>query len=159
MRSTVPIIVLAAIDAEADKIVALEVGADDYVTKPFSGRELTARIEAVLRRYEAAGSGTQMSVLTAGPVWIDLDRHRVLIDSAETHLRLREFTVLEYLVRHHSQVITRDQLIERIWGEHYSGDPKRMDAIIRRLRAHIEPAPGGRRHVVTIRGVGYRFDP
>lgn len=158
-RSAVPIIILTAADDEVDKVEALEVGADDYVTKPFSGRELTARIDAVLRRYEAAQSGPVSAVLTAGPVRMDLDRHRVLINGTETLLRLREFTVLEYLTRNHSQVVTRDQLIERIWGEHYSGDPKRMDGIIQRLREKIESEPGEPRHLLTIRGVGYRFDP
>lgn len=158
-RSAVPIIVLTAADDEADKIRALEVGADDFVAKPFSSRELTARIEAVLRRYQSAGSGTEVTVLTAGPVRMDLDRHRVVIDGTETSLRLKEFTVLEYLIRNHSQVVTRDQLIERIWGEHYSGEPKRMDAIVKRLRDKVEPDPGEPRHLLTIRGVGYRFDP
>jgi two-component system response regulator RegX3 len=158
-RSAVPIIVLTAADEEVDKVHALEVGADDYVGKPFSSRELTARIEAVLRRYQTAGADTTVTPLTAGPVRMDLDRHRVLINGIETSLRLKEFTVLEYLVRNHSQVVTRDQLIERIWGEHYDGDPKRMDAIIRRLRDKVEPDPAEPRHLLTIRQVGYRFDP
>ena len=158
-RSAVPIMVLTTADDEVDKVVALELGADDYVTKPFSGRELIARIEAVLRRYQATEPENATAVLSVGPVQMDIDRHRVEIAGVEVSLRLKEFTVLEYLLRNHSQVVTREQLIERIWGERFSGDPKRMDAIIKRLRAHIEPDPGTPRHLFSIRSVGYRFDP
>ncbi len=159
LATAVPIIILTAADAEVDKVDALEVGADDFVTKPFSGPELTARIGAILRPYDVTRSDRAATVLTAGPVRIDLDRHRVLIDGAETSLRLKEFAVLEYLTRSHSKVVTRGQLMECICGDHYSGDPKRMQGIIARRRDMIEPEPGKPRHLRTIRGVGYRFDP
>ena len=157
--SGVPIIVVTSIDAEMDKVAALAAGVDDYVTKPFSSRELIARIEAVLRRYTSVQTVPAATVLTAGPVRMDIDRHRVHIRGIETSLRLKGFTVLEFLIRNHSRLVTRDQLIERVWGDHVHNAPKRMEAIINRLRESIELDQNNPRHLVTIRGLGYRFDP
>ena len=157
--TSVPIIVLTASDAEIDKIQTLEIGADDYVTKPFSGRELIARITAVLRRYGDHEHDLGPAVLTAGPVRIDVDRHRVTVHGVRVELRLKEFTLLEFLVRHRGRVMSRGQLIERLWGEHYEGDPKRIDAIIKQLRKRVEADSDNPRHLLSIRGVGYRFEP
>src|ERR1700712_1082725 len=130
--SPVPIIIITASDSEADKVAAFELGADDYLTKPFSSRELIARISAVQRRYDGQDDAAVEAVVTAGPVRIDVPRHRVTINGVEVALRLKEFTVLEFLVRNSDRVVSRAQLIERIWGEHYDGNPKRADAIINR---------------------------
>jgi two-component system response regulator RegX3 len=157
--STVPIIIVTATDSEIDKVVALEVGADDYVTKPFSGRELIARISAVLRRSSSDHQDMTPAVFSAGPVRIDVDRHRVHINDVEVTFRLKEFALLEFLVRTRGRVLTRGQLIERIWGDRFTGDPKRVDVIVKRLREKIEPEPAEPRHLLTVRGMGYRFDP
>ena len=157
--SSVPIIVLTASDLEADKVAALELGADDYLTKPFSSRELIARMGAVQRRYDNQDRSSVDAVVTAGPVRIDVQRHRVNIHGVEVALRLKEFVVLEFLVRNRGRVVSRGQLIERIWGENFDGDPKRADAIINRLRAKLEADAAVPRHLLTVRGLGYRFEP
>lgn len=155
--STVPIIMVSAKDTEIDKVVGLELGADDYVTKPFSTRELLARIRAVLRR-RAGGDDSEEKVITAGPVRLDSDRHVVTIRGEEVRLPLKEFDLLEVLVRNAGRVLTRAQLIDRVWGSNYVGDTKTLDVHIKRLRSKIELDPGQPEHVVTVRGLGYRFE-
>ncbi len=156
-RSTVPIIMLTAKDSEIDKVVGLELGADDYVTKPYSARELIARIRAVLRRgSEAEESGA--ATLESGRVRMDVDRHVVSIDGEVVPMPLKEFDLLELLLRNAGRVLTRSQLIDRIWGADYVGDTKTLDVHIKRLRAKIEPDPANPRYVLTVRGLGYKFD-
>jgi two-component system response regulator RegX3 len=160
-RSTVPVIMLTAKDSEVDKVVGLELGADDYVTKPFSSRELIARIRAVLRRRgdaEAAAAST-LSALEAGPVRMDVDRHVVAVNGSTVALPLKEFELLEYLLRNAGRVLTRGQLIDRVWGSDYVGDTKTLDVHVKRLRSKIEADPGAPRHLVTVRGLGYKFEP
>lgn len=156
-RSSVPIIMLTAKDSEIDKVVGLELGADDYVTKPYSARELIARIRAVLRRGvepdDASGA-----TLEFGRVRMDVDRHVVSIDGAVVPMPLKEFDLLEMLLRNAGRVLTRAQLIDRIWGADYVGDTKTLDVHIKRLRAKIEPDPASPRYVLTVRGLGYKFD-
>jgi two-component system response regulator RegX3 len=156
-HSSVPIIMLTARDTEVDKIVGLELGADDYVTKPFSTRELMARIRAVLRRggdvEDASGS-----VLESGPVRMDVDRHVVTVNGAEIALPLKEFDLLELLLRNAGRVLTRAQLIDRVWGADYVGDTKTLDVHVKRLRAKIEPEPAAPRYLRTVRGLGYKLD-
>jgi two-component system response regulator RegX3 len=155
--SSVPIIMLTARDSEVDKVVGLELGADDYVTKPFSHRELVARIRAVLRRRsepEAAGS----SALESGPVRMDVDRHRVTVDGEPVQLPLKEFELLEILLRNAGRVLTRQQLIDRVWGSDYVGDTKTLDVHVKRLRAKLEPEPGSPKYLTTVRGLGYKFE-
>jgi two-component system response regulator RegX3 len=156
-RSNVPVIMLTAKDTEVDKVVGLELGADDYVTKPYSTRELIARIRAVLRRQgedDGAGDGT----LAAGPVRIDVDRHLVTVNGAPQSLPLKEFELLEFLVRNSGRVLTRSQLIDRVWGSDYFGDTKTLDVHIKRLRAKIEADPGNPIFIQTVRGLGYKFE-
>jgi len=156
-RSDVPVIMLTAKDAEVDKVVGLEIGADDYVTKPFSARELLARIRAVLRRRgesEEAASG----ILEAGPVRMDVDRHIVSVNGGAVGLPLKEFELLEFLLRNSGRVLTRGQLIDRVWGSDYVGDTKTLDVHVKRLRAKIEPDPGRPQHLLTVRGLGYKFE-
>jgi two-component system response regulator RegX3 len=156
-RSNVPIIMLTAKDSEIDKVVGLELGADDYVTKPYSARELVARIRAVLRRRgepEAVDDGA----LEAGPVRMDVDRHVVSVDGRSVALPLKEFDLLELLLRNAGRVLTRAQLIDRIWGSDYVGDTKTLDVHVKRLRAKIEPDPANPEHLVTVRGLGYKFE-
>ena len=156
-RSDVPVIMLTALDGEIDKVVGLEIGADDYVTKPYSSRELLARIRAVLRR---RGDGGDLSgpTVEAGPVRMDLDRHVVTVNGADIPLPLKEFELLEMLLRNSGRVLTRGQLIERIWGADYVGDTKTLDVHVKRLRGKIEPDPSLPRHLVTVRGLGYKFE-
>jgi two-component system, OmpR family, response regulator RegX3 len=156
-RSHVPIIMVTARDSEVDKVVGLELGADDYVTKPFSSRELVARIRAVLRR-GAEPEELMLNVVEAGPVRMDVERHVVTVDGNQVALPLKEFDLLELLLRNAGRVLTRGQLIDRVWGADYVGDTKTLDVHVKRLRAKIEPDPSQPRHLVTIRGVGYRFD-
>ncbi|CEA06567.1 Sensory transduction protein regX3 [Arthrobacter saudimassiliensis] len=158
LRSDVPVIMLTARDAEVDKVVGLELGADDYVTKPYSSRELLARIRAVLRRRSDAAEFLPAAV-QAGPVRMDVDRHVVSIDGQPVQLPLKEFELLEMLLRNAGRVLTRGQLIERVWGADYVGDTKTLDVHVKRLRAKIEPDPGSPRHLVTVRGLGYKFEP
>jgi two-component system response regulator RegX3 len=156
-RSNVPVIMVTAKDSEIDKVVGLELGADDYVTKPFSPRELVARIRAVLRRGTEVAEGTR-SVLEGGPVRMDVDRHVVTVNGAEVRLPLKEFELLEALLRNVGRVLTRAQLIDRVWGADYVGDTKTLDVHVKRLRAKIEPDPSNPRHLVTVRGLGYKFE-
>jgi two-component system response regulator RegX3 len=151
---------VTARDSEIDKVVGLELGADDYVTKPYSARELIARIRAVLRRggepvdTDPAASG----VLTAGPVRMDVERHVVSVGGAEVALPLKEFDLLEYLLRNVGRVLTRGQLIDRVWGADYVGDTKTLDVHVKRLRSKVEADPSVPRHLVTVRGLGYKFE-
>ena len=156
-RSNVPIIMLTAKDSEVDKVVGLELGADDYVTKPYSARELVARIRAVLRRrgdVDAPADGA----LEAGPVRMDVERHVVAVDGEQVALPLKEFDLLELLLRNAGRVLTRGQLIDRVWGSDYVGDTKTLDVHVKRLRAKIEPDPANPKHLVTVRGLGYKFE-
>ncbi|MBO1413929.1 response regulator transcription factor [Streptomyces sp. FH025] len=163
VRSNVPVIMVTAKDSEIDKVVGLEIGADDYVTKPYSTRELVARIRAVLRRRGEDGgagdSGGGPGALEAGPVRMDVDRHVVTVDGAKVDLPLKEFDLLEMLLRNAGRVLTRMQLIDRVWGADYVGDTKTLDVHVKRLRAKIEPDPGAPRYLVTVRGLGYKFEP
>ncbi len=156
-RSNVPVIMVTAKDSEVDKVVGLEIGADDYVTKPFSSRELIARIRAVLRRgVEAAELVT--SVLEAGPVRMDVERHVVSVNGESVRLPLKEFELLEILLRNAGRVLTRGQLIDRVWGADYVGDTKTLDVHVKRLRSKIEPDPAEPKFLLTVRGLGYKFE-
>lgn len=157
-RSKVPVIMLTAKDSEIDKVVGLELGADDYVTKPFSSRELVARIRAVLRRQGDAPEELETSVLTVGPVRMDVDRHVVAVRGDHVQLPLKEFELLEVLLRNAGRVLTRGQLIDRVWGADYVGDTKTLDVHVKRLRAKIEADPSNPRCILTVRGLGYKFD-
>jgi two-component system, OmpR family, response regulator RegX3 len=155
-RSSVPIILLTAKDSEVDVVVGLELGADDYVTKPYKSRELLARIRAVLRRHvDAEESGT---VLIGGGVRMDVDRHTVQVDGKDVALPLKEFELLEYLLRNSGRVLTRGQLIDRVWGSDYFGDTKTLDVHIKRIRSRIEKEPSNPTMLLTVRGLGYRFE-
>lgn len=156
-RSNVAIIILTARDSEVDKVVGLEIGADDYVTKPFSSRELTARIRAVLRR-GAEVDELITSVLQAGPVRMDVERHTVAVDGQPISLPLKEFDLLELLLRNAGRVLTRGQLIDRVWGADYVGDTKTLDVHIKRLRTKLEHDPSNPKYLVTVRGLGYKFE-
>ena len=157
-RSSVPVIMLTARDSEIDKVVGLELGADDYVTKPFSSRELVARVRAVLRR-RGEPEDTVSGALEAGPVRMDVERHVVTVHGTQISLPLKEFELLELLLRNAGRVLTRGQLIDRVWGADYVGDTKTLDVHVKRLRAKIEPDPGAPKHLVTVRGLGYKFEP
>jgi two-component system response regulator RegX3 len=148
---------LTAKDTEVDKVVGLELGADDYVTKPYSKAELVARIKAVLRRQGDSESG-EGSLISAGPVKIDVERHQVKINEELISLPLKEFELLEFLVRNSGRVLTRTQLIDRVWGSDYFGDTKTLDVHIKRLRAKIEKDPANPTYIQTIRGLGYKFE-
>jgi two-component system response regulator RegX3 len=156
-KSNVAIIILTARDSEVDKVVGLELGADDYVTKPFSHRELLARIRAVLRR------GAEPEVLLSptiesGPVRLDVERHTVAVNGVTVALPLKEFDLLELLLRNSGRVLTRGQLIDRIWGSDYVGDTKTLDVHVKRLRSKIEPDPAAPRYLITVRGLGYKLE-
>ncbi|MEO7588604.1 MAG: response regulator transcription factor [Arachnia sp.] len=155
-RGNVAIVMVSARDAEVDKVVGLELGADDYVTKPFSHRELVARIRAVLRR----GQDQELvpGLVEVDGVRLDVDRHRVSVDGVDVRLALREFELLELLLRNAGRVMTRGQLIDRIWGSDYVGDTKTLDVHVKRLRAKIEEDPAAPRRLVTVRGLGYKFE-
>ncbi|MGH3901073.1 MAG: response regulator [Pseudonocardiaceae bacterium] len=159
-RSAVPVIMVTARDSEIDKVVGLELGADDYITKPYSARELIARIRAVLRRGgEVDGDATLgPSVLEAGPVRMDVERHTVTVAGQEVGLPLKEFDLLEYLLRNVGRVLTRGQLIDRVWGADYVGDTKTLDVHVKRLRSKIERDPSSPEHLLTVRGLGYKYD-
>ena len=154
-RGDVPVIMVTARDSEVDKVVGLELGADDYVIKPFSHRELVARIRAVLRR----GRETELlpDVIEVGDVRMDVERHEVDVRGELVKLALKEFELLEMLLRNAGRVMTRGQLIDRIWGVDYVGDTKTLDVHIKRLRAKIEPDPANPTNLVTVRGLGYKF--
>ena len=156
-RSNVPIIMVTARDAEIDKVVGLEIGADDYVTKPYSPRELVARIRAVLRR-RSEPTEAESPTLSAGPVRMDVDRHVVTVGGDGVSLPLKEFELLEMFLRNAGRVLTRGQLIDRIWGADYVGDTKTLDVHVKRLRGKIEPEPSNPRYIVTVRGLGYKFE-
>jgi two-component system response regulator RegX3 len=156
-RSNVPIIMLTAKDTEVDKVVGLELGADDYVTKPYSKAELVARIKAVMRRQSDSAQPSDQ-ILQAGPVRIDVERHQVIINNEAISLPLKEFELLEYLIRNSGRVLTRGQLIDRVWGSDYFGDTKTLDVHVKRLRAKIEKDPANPVYIQTIRGLGYKFE-
>jgi len=156
--SDVPIIMLTAKDAEVDIVVGLELGADDYVTKPYSSRELLARIRAVLRRRVEVSDAAGPDVLESGTVRLDADRHAVFVRGRETAMPLKEFELLELLLRNAGRVLTRGQLIDRVWGSDYFGDTKTLDVHIKRIRSRIEESPSEPRMLVTVRGLGYRFN-
>ncbi|HYZ35858.1 MAG TPA: response regulator transcription factor [Pseudonocardiaceae bacterium] len=165
LRSTVPVIMVTARDSEIDKVVGLELGADDYITKPYSARELIARIRAVLRRGAEVADGPVSgaatagpAVLEAGPVRMDVERHIVTVAGQEVGLPLKEFDLLEYLLRNVGRVLTRGQLIDRVWGADYVGDTKTLDVHVKRLRSKIEQDPSSPRHLLTVRGLGYKYD-
>jgi two-component system response regulator RegX3 len=158
-RSAVPIIMVTARDSEIDKVVGLEIGADDYVTKPYSPRELVARIRAVLRRQGTEAAEVSTPTLAAGPVRMDVERHVVTVDGAGVQLPLKEFELLELLLRNAGRVLTRGQLIDRVWGADYVGDTKTLDVHVKRLRSKVEPEPSAPRYIVTVRGLGYKFEP
>jgi two-component system response regulator RegX3 len=161
-RSSVPVIMVTARDSEIDKVVGLELGADDYVTKPYSARELIARIRAVLRRGgdddPGAGAGVGDGVLESGRVRMDVERHVVSVNGQEITLPLKEFELLEYLMRNAGRVLTRGQLIDRVWGADYVGDTKTLDVHVKRLRSKIEGDPTNPVHLVTVRGLGYKLE-
>ena len=154
--SNVPVIMVSAKDDEVDKVVGLELGADDYVTKPYSPRELVARIRAVLRR----GHEVELSpaTLESGQVRMDVERHTVTVNGTDTKLPLKEFELLEMFLRNPGRVLTRGQLIDRVWGSDYVGDTKTLDVHIKRIRSKIEDDPRNPTRIVTIRGLGYKFD-
>lgn len=156
-RSSVPIIMLTAKDSEVDIVVGLELGADDYVTKPYSTRELLARIRAVLRR-RVEDEHDDQAVLEVGSVRMDVERHAVSVDGKETAMPLKEFELLELLLRNSGRVLTRGQLIDRVWGADYFGDTKTLDVHIKRIRSKIEKKPSEPTMLVTVRGLGYRFE-
>jgi two-component system, OmpR family, response regulator RegX3 len=152
----VPVIMVSAKDSEVDKVVGLELGADDYITKPYSPRELVARVRAVLRRGQDAD--LTPATLESGRVRMDVERHLVTVDGDEVRLPLKEFELLEMFLRNTGRVLTRGQLIDRIWGADYVGDTKTLDVHVKRLRAKVEPDPTNPRHLVTVRGLGYKYE-
>jgi len=156
-QSDVPILMLTAKDSEIDKVVGLELGADDYITKPFSTRELMARMKAVMRRVPSEAS-PKRNVLEAGHVCVDLDRHEVYVNGTLVDLSPKEFRLLHSLVANQGRVLTRDELIESGWGNEFMGDLKTLDVHIRWLREKIEEDPSSPKHIITVRGVGYRFE-
>ena len=153
-----PIIMLTAKDSEVDIVVGLELGADDYVTKPYSSRELLARIRAVMRRRLADEVDVDEAILEAGSVRMDVERHTVEVRGTETQMPLKEFELLELLLRNAGRVLTRGQLIDRVWGSDYFGDTKTLDVHIKRIRSRIEESPSEPKMLVTVRGLGYRFE-
>jgi two-component system response regulator RegX3 len=158
-RSDVPIIMLTAKDSEVDKVVGLELGADDYVTKPYSSRELVARIRAVLRRNSDLGETEPAGgTLTVGPVRLDTERHVIAINGSTVQFPLKEFELLEFLMRNCDRVLTRTQIIDRVWGSDYVGDTKTLDVHIKRLRAKIEVDPANPVYIQTVRGLGYKME-
>ncbi|MFM7624066.1 MAG: response regulator [Actinomycetota bacterium] len=157
-KSTVPIIMLTAKDSEVDKVVGLEIGADDYVTKPYSARELVARINAVLRRHAGEGVMSDPGVMSVHGIRMDIDRHQVSINGIPASLPLKEFELLEFLMRNAGRVLTRMQLIDRVWGSDYVGDTKTLDVHVKRLRAKIEDDPANPKVIQTVRGLGYKME-
>jgi two-component system response regulator RegX3 len=156
-KSNVPIIMLTAKDTEIDKVVGLELGADDYITKPFSTRELLARIKAVLRRggdFEVDSVGA----VEGGPIRMDVERHALSVNGEAVSMPLKEFELLEFLMRNSGRVLTRGQLMDRVWGSNYVGDGKTLDVHIKRIRSKIEPDPANPVYLTTVRGLGYRFE-
>jgi two-component system response regulator RegX3 len=157
--SQVPIIMLTAKDSEIDKVVGLEIGADDYVTKPYSTRELLARMKAVLRRNtEAPEVADKTGILEVGSVRMDVDRHIVQVHGEKISMPLKEFELLELLLENANRVLTRGQIIDRVWGSNYFGDTKTLDVHIKRIRSKIEDDPARPVHLLTVRGLGYKFE-
>jgi len=156
--SSVPIIVVSAKGEEVDVVLMLEIGADDYVTKPYRLRELVARIRAVLRRREGLEPTEVDEVITLGDIRLDIDARRCYVNGAEIKLRKKEFALLRLLLENPGRVLTREVLIERVWGNDYVGDTKTLDVHIKRLRSLIEEDPKSPSHITTVRGVGYRFE-
>jgi len=156
-ESNVPIIMLTAKDTEIDKVVGLEIGADDYVTKPYSTRELLARMKAVLRRQVGPAMETQ-GLLSAGPVSMDTEKHTVTVDGEKIQMPLKEFELLELLLENVNRVLTRGQIIDRVWGSNYYGDTKTLDVHVKRIRSKIEEDPSRPKHLLTVRGLGYKFE-
>jgi two-component system response regulator RegX3 len=156
-ESNVPIIMLTAKDAEIDKVVGLELGADDYVTKPYSTRELLARMKAVLRRNQEPQPATD-GVLAAAGIVMDLERHTVTVNGSQIAMPLKEFELLELLLENVNRVLTRGQIIDRVWGSNYFGDTKTLDVHVKRIRSKIEEDPSRPRNLVTVRGLGYKFE-
>ena len=156
--STVPVIMVTARDTELDKVLGLELGADDYVTKPYSSRELIARIRAVLRRGGDSDGSVADQILEGGCVSLDVERHIVTVDGKQVAMPLKEFDLLEYLLRNAGRVLTRGQLIDRVWGADYVGDTKTLDVHVKRLRSKIEAEPSHPTQLVTVRGLGYKFE-
>ena len=157
-ESSVPIIMITAKDSEVDIIVGLELGADDYVTKPYSSRELLARIRAVLRRNAQDETDEDEGIVEAGAIRMDIERHTVAVRGDNVSMPLKEFELLEYLMRNAGRVLTRGQLIDRVWGPDYYGDTKTLDVHIKRIRSRIEERPSSPKLLVTVRGLGYRFE-
>lgn len=155
--SNVPVIMLTAKDSEIDKVVGLEIGADDYVTKPYSTRELLARMKAVLRRNSEPTPVTD-GLLEGGPVSMDVDRHLVFVSGQKVAMPLKEFELLELLLENRNRVLTRAQIIDRVWGSNYFGDTKTLDVHVKRIRSKIEDDPARPVHLVTVRGLGYKFE-
>ena len=156
-ESQVPIIMVTAKDTEIDKVVGLEIGADDYVTKPYSTRELLARMKAVLRR-GSEPAPLESGVLRAGPVEMDIERHSVTVHGEKVQMPLKEFELLELLMENVNRVLTRGQIIDRVWGSNYFGDTKTLDVHVKRIRSKIEDDPSRPRHLMTVRGLGYKFE-
>ena len=156
-ESKVPIIMVTAKDTEIDKVVGLEIGADDYVTKPYSTRELLARMKAVLRR-GSEPVAQESGVLKAGPVVMDIERHMVTVNGEKIQMPLKEFELLELLMENVNRVLTRGQIIDRVWGSNYFGDTKTLDVHVKRIRSKIEDDPSRPRHLLTVRGLGYKFE-
>ena len=154
--SNVPVIMVSAKDEEVDKVVGLELGADDYITKPYSPRELVARIRAVLRRGQEVDLAPP--TLEAGPVRMDVERHIVTVGGVDARLPLKEFELLEMFLRNTGRVLTRGQLIDRVWGSDYVGDTKTLDVHVKRLRSKIESDPAQPTYLITVRGLGYKFE-
>jgi two-component system response regulator RegX3 len=158
-HSAVPIIMLTAKDSEIDKVVGLELGADDYVTKPYSTRELLARMKAILRRLaEPAPVVAADGIIEAGPVRLDSERHVVTVHGTKVAMPLKEFELLELLMENINRVLTRGQIIDRVWGPNYFGDTKTLDVHVKRIRSKIEDDPARPVHLLTVRGLGYKFE-
>jgi two-component system, OmpR family, response regulator RegX3 len=156
-KSNTPVIMLTAKDTEIDKVVGLELGADDYVTKPFSTRELLARIKAVLRR-GADVEFDSVGAVEGGPIRMDVERHALSVNGEAVSMPLKEFELLEFLMRNSGRVLTRGQLMDRVWGSNYVGDGKTLDVHVKRIRSKIEPDPANPVYLTTVRGLGYRFE-
>lgn len=156
-KSNTPVIMLTAKDTEIDKVVGLELGADDYVTKPFSTRELLARIKAVLRR-GGEMENDFVGAVEVGPIRMDVERHALSVNGEAVSMPLKEFELLEFLMRNSGRVLTRGQLMDRVWGSNYVGDGKTLDVHVKRIRSKIEPDPANPVHLTTVRGLGYRFE-
>lgn len=155
--SDVPIIMLTAKDTEIDKVIGFEIGADDYVTKPYSKNELLARMKAVLRR-SVAPREAENGMLEAGPIRMDIERHTVFFNDVKVNMPLKEFELLELLLENRNRVLTRGQIIDRVWGSNYFGDTKTLDVHIKRLRSKIEEDPSRPAHLLTVRGLGYKYE-